>query len=159
MGVEYQMAFTLPANSDHVLAIALSRGERDYSDAERRFANEARPFLIQAYLNALAYSGLRTSRAHEPPLVEGLLAAGLTPREAQVVRLLAFGRSNQHIANELGISDRTVGKHLEHSFRKLGVSDRSTAAGRVWELAEAWSPAVADGQPAGAVGDGHVPAR
>jgi DNA-binding NarL/FixJ family response regulator len=52
-----------------------------------------------------------------------------------VLRLVALGRSNHHIASALGISDRTVGKHLEHSFRKLGVGDRSTAAGRVWELA------------------------
>ena len=48
---------------------------------------------------------------------------------------MARGRSNHHIAVSLGISDRTVGKHLEHGFRKLGVSDRSTAAGRAWELA------------------------
>jgi DNA-binding CsgD family transcriptional regulator len=157
LGVEHQMAFTLPANSERVLAIALGRGGSDYSDEERRFANEARPFLIQAYLNALAYSGLRSSRrAEEPPLVEGLLAAGLTPREAQVVRLVALGRSNQHIAAALGISDRTVGKHLEHSFRKLGVSDRSTAAGRVWELARTLRPEPGAGEPAGARAEGAV---
>jgi DNA-binding CsgD family transcriptional regulator len=139
MGVEHQMAFTLPAGPNRVLAIALSRRARDYSDEERELANEARPFLIQAYLNALAYSSLRSSRARPdaPPMLEALVATGLTGREAQVVRLVALGRSNQHIAAELGISDRTVGKHLEHSFRKLGVGDRSTAAGRVWEIAGA----------------------
>jgi DNA-binding CsgD family transcriptional regulator len=145
LGVEYQMAFTLPASSDRVLAIALSRRGRDYSDAERDFANEARPFLIQAYLNAIAYDALfaRAGEETATPLVDSLQAAGLTGREAEVLRLVALGRSNHHIAAELGISDRTVGKHLEHSFRKLGVGDRSTAAGKVWELAE-----VSDG-PAG----------
>ena len=134
MGVEHQMAFTLPASPERVLAIALSRRERDYSDAERDFANRARPFLIQAYLNAIAFSSLR-DRDDGGQLLGALLAEGLTRREAEVVRLVALGRSNQHIALDLGISHRTVGKHLEHSFRKLGVGDRSSAAGRVWALA------------------------
>ncbi len=55
--------------------------------------------------------------------------------EAQALRLVALGRSNHHVAQALGISHRTVGKHLERGFRKLGVGDRSTASARVWELA------------------------
>jgi len=151
MGVEYQMAFTLPAGSQRVLAIALSRGDRDYSDRERDFADRARPFLIQAYLNALAYGAARAggdgagidgagAGSAEALLLEPLLAAGLTRREAQSLRLVALGRSNQHIAQALGISHRTVGKHLERSFRKLGVGDRSSAAGRAWELARSVPP-------------------
>ncbi len=137
LGVEHQLAFTLPAAPDRVLAIALSRGDRDYSEAERDLANEARPFLIQAYLNAIAFAALGgpSATGAETPLVEAIVAAGLTRREAEVLRLVALGSSNQHVAAELGISDRTVGKHLEHGFRKLGVGDRSTAARRVWELA------------------------
>ncbi len=135
LGVEHQLAFTLPAGPDRVLAIALSRGGRDYTDAERDFANRARPFLIQAYLNAIAFESLRArGAAPAGELLDALIAAGLTRREAQVLRLIALGRSNQHAAAELGISNRTVGKHLEHGFRKLGVADRSTAARRVWEL-------------------------
>jgi DNA-binding CsgD family transcriptional regulator len=153
LGVEHQLAFTLPSNSDRVLAIALSRCSRDYSDAERDFANRARPFLIQAYLNAIAFE---SARARDPgdlvtPLVESLRVVGVTRREAQVLRLVAVGRSNHHIAAELGISDRTVGKHLEHCFRKLGVADRSTAAARVWELAgvdaDGAGAAARDGAP------------
>jgi DNA-binding CsgD family transcriptional regulator len=137
MGVEHQMAFTLPGGPDRILAIALSRGGSDYSDAERDFANRARPFLIQAYLNAIAFESARTQRGEDRAerVVEGLRTAGLTRREAEVVRMVALGGSNQHIALALGISYRTVGKHLEHGFRKLGVGDRSTAAGRAWELA------------------------
>jgi DNA-binding CsgD family transcriptional regulator len=138
LGVEHQLAFTLPAGRDRVLAVALSRGENDFSDTERDLINEARPFLIQAYLNAIAYERLRGERAGlaAAPDTAALTAAGLTAREADVVRLLALGRSNQHIAAELEISDRTVGKHLEHCFRKLGVGDRSSASTRAWELSE-----------------------
>jgi DNA-binding CsgD family transcriptional regulator len=151
MGVEYQMALTLPASNDRVLAIALSRGARDYSDAELDFANEARPYLIQSYLNALAYTSVRADRMGEAILgaLDSLTTEGLTRREAEVLCLVALGRSNQHIAAELGISDRTVGKHLEHGFRKLGVGDRSTAAGRVWELivGEGSGAVVGKGRP------------
>ncbi|MHB8531821.1 MAG: helix-turn-helix transcriptional regulator [Solirubrobacteraceae bacterium] len=144
MGVEHQLAFTLPAGPRRVLAIALSRGDRDYSDAERDFADRARPFLIQAYLNAIAVDSLRcrertpADSGPEPGpagLTERLLEAGLTQREAESLQLVALGRSNQHVASALGISHRTVGKHLERGFRKLGVTDRSSAAARVWELA------------------------
>jgi DNA-binding CsgD family transcriptional regulator len=136
LGVEHQLAFTLPAGPERVLAIALSRGSPDYSDAERDFANRARPFLSQAYLNAIAYEALRSQAVDAGIMIlEPLIAAGLTRREAEVLRLVALGGSNNHVAAKLGISARTVGKHLEHGFRKLRVSDRSTAAARVWQLA------------------------
>jgi len=160
MGVEHQMAFTLPASPDRVLAIALSRGARDYTDQERDFANRARPFLIQAYLNAIAFSALSCGESNAALVDEGagehsgerrgesllgaLRSAGLTRREAEVLRLVAFGSSNHHIAADLGISYRTVGKHLEHSFRKLAVGDRSTAAARAWTLADADADADVD---------------
>ncbi len=147
MGVEHQLAFTLPGGPGRVLAIALSRRDRDYTDSERAFINRARPFLIQAYINALAFESVRAGDVgpRDEHIVDGLLTAGLTGREAEVVRLVALGGSNQHIAAELGISYRTVGKHLEHGFRKLGVGDRSTAAGRAWELAEAAAQASGSG--------------
>ncbi len=138
LGVERQLAFTLPAGPDRVLALALARGRRDYSDFERDVAEHARPFLIQAYRNAIAYELVRSESPNSSggALIQALLDAGLTRREAEVLRLVALGRSNHHIAEELAsISPRTVGKHLEHSYRKLGVSDRSSAAARAWELA------------------------
>ena len=51
------------------------------------------------------------------------------------MRLVALGSSNRHVAGELGVSDRTVGKHLERAFRKLGVQTRSQAPARAWTLA------------------------
>jgi ATP/maltotriose-dependent transcriptional regulator MalT len=139
LGVEHQIAFVLPASPEHVLALALSRGGRDYSNPERDFVELARPFLIQAYRNALAYELLREGEAGTAggALVQTLVAAGLTTREAEVVRLVALGGSNRHVGEVLAISDRTVGKHLERGYRKLGVGDRSSAAARAWELASA----------------------
>ena len=58
----------------------------------------------------------------------------LTPREAEVLSWLAKGKTNRDIADILGMSPRTVNKHLEHIFEKLGVETRSAAtaiAGRL----------------------------
>jgi predicted ATPase/DNA-binding CsgD family transcriptional regulator/DNA-binding XRE family transcriptional regulator len=52
----------------------------------------------------------------------------LTARESDVLRLLAAGMSNGQIAEELGISDRTVGAHLNSIYTKIGISSRTAAA-------------------------------
>ncbi|XAH23938.1 response regulator [Xylophilus sp. GW821-FHT01B05] len=52
----------------------------------------------------------------------------LTPREAEVLSWLAKGKTNRDIADILGMSPRTVNKHLEHIFEKLGVETRTAAA-------------------------------
>jgi DNA-binding NarL/FixJ family response regulator len=51
----------------------------------------------------------------------------LTPREREVLRLLAAGLAANDIAKELFISKKTVGTHLEHIFTKLGVRSRAQA--------------------------------
>jgi DNA-binding NarL/FixJ family response regulator len=51
----------------------------------------------------------------------------LTPRQAEVLRLLARGWTDAQIADELFLSRRTVHAHLREIFRKLGVSHRSAA--------------------------------
>ncbi len=54
--------------------------------------------------------------------------AALTPRETEVLAWLAKGKTNRDIADILGMSPRTVNKHLEHIFEKLGVETRAAAA-------------------------------
>jgi two-component system nitrate/nitrite response regulator NarL len=51
----------------------------------------------------------------------------LTPREIEVVRLLARGMSNKAIAHELGIADITGRLHLRNAFRKMGAGNRADA--------------------------------
>jgi DNA-binding NarL/FixJ family response regulator len=55
-------------------------------------------------------------------------SAALTPRETEVLSWLAKGKTNRDIADILGMSPRTVNKHLEHIFEKLGVETRAAAA-------------------------------
>jgi DNA-binding CsgD family transcriptional regulator len=61
------------------------------------------------------------------------LPGGLTPREAQVLRLVAAGKSNREIAADLVISEHTVARHLQNMFIKLGVSSRSGATAFAFE--------------------------
>ena len=63
-------------------------------------------------LTSGAWSNL-PRRADRPP------AGGLTARELQVLRLVAHGKSNRAIADELGISDKTVARHMSNIFTKL----------------------------------------
>lgn len=60
------------------------------------------------------------------------LPRGLTVRESQVLKQLAFGLSNKEIAAAMGISYETVKEHVQHILRKLGVADRTQAA--VWAV-------------------------
>lgn len=162
MGVEHQIAFTLPATPGRILAIALSRHDPDYSDAERDLIERARPFLIQAWRNAIEHTALREEVAARPGAAQQVDATtlaelerrGLTTRQAEVLSLVARGRSNRDAGAILGISERTVQKHLEHCYRVLGVADRSAAAELLWSLIPPVPPAV---DPRRGL-DGHPPA-
>jgi DNA-binding CsgD family transcriptional regulator len=133
IGLEHQIAFTLPQEPPRLLGVALSRRRGEFDDADRDLLNEARPYLIQSYRNAVAYERLRAAVGTEA-LVTALRAAGLTPREAEVMGLLAQGRSNADLAASLDISTRTGEKHVQNAFAKLGVKTRSQAAAKVWDL-------------------------
>jgi DNA-binding NarL/FixJ family response regulator len=69
---------------------------------------------------------VRALLAQPAPPVPDRMAA-LTRRELQVLRLLAVGRNQREIADELVISPRTVGTHIEHILEKLGVRSRAQA--------------------------------
>jgi DNA-binding NarL/FixJ family response regulator len=52
---------------------------------------------------------------------------GLSTRETQVLRLVATGKTNRAIADELGISEKTVARHISNIFVKLNLSSRAAA--------------------------------
>lgn len=139
MGVEYQMAFTLPHVRDRILGVVLSRRHQDFTDEERDLIEAARPFLIQAYRNATRYSALLAAPSGDrggAPSIDRLERLGLSRRQAEVLRLVATGAAERDIGEQLGISHRTVQKHLERCYRTLGVASRSRAAALAWATLE-----------------------
>lgn len=64
----------------------------------------------------------------EPPEAQHLLAGNISPRELQVLRVLAEGKSNKEIARALNIAETTVKLHMKMLCRKLGVKNRTQAA-------------------------------
>ena len=67
-----------------------------------------------------------------PPEVDRRLAAlrlgpAITPREREILALIAAGRANKEIAAELGVSEDTVKRHVSHILEKLDVNDRAQA--------------------------------
>ena len=59
---------------------------------------------------------------------------GLSPRETEILRLVASGLSNPAIGRALFIGEATVKTHLLHAFEKLGVNDRTRAVTKAMEL-------------------------
>jgi DNA-binding CsgD family transcriptional regulator len=53
--------------------------------------------------------------------------AGLTPREVEVLVLVARGASTRQVARELHITPKTAGNHIERIYAKIGATSRSTA--------------------------------
>ena len=58
---------------------------------------------------------------------------GLTPRELQVLRLIATGKTNKAIAAELYLSERTVDRHVSNIFTKLNLPSRAAATAYAYE--------------------------
>lgn len=65
---------------------------------------------------------------------EETLPEPLTPRETEILRLLALGKKNREVAQDLRVSLSTVKTHIQHLVAKLGVADRTQAAVRAAEL-------------------------
>jgi DNA-binding NarL/FixJ family response regulator len=60
-------------------------------------------------------------------------AGGLTPREVEVLRLVAAGKTNRAVADDLVISEKTVARHVSNIFSKLGVASRSAATAYAYQ--------------------------
>jgi DNA-binding NarL/FixJ family response regulator/tetratricopeptide (TPR) repeat protein len=113
----------------------LAEGARDRAAGQARAAHElagrlgAAPLLT--ILEALARRGRIDLGVQEPP---GPDTPGLTPRELEVLRLVAAGRSNGQIAEALFISRKTASVHVSNILGKLGVHTRTEAAAAAHRL-------------------------
>ena len=77
--------------------------------------------------------GAKPSHRDAEQLLRPTLPDGLTAREAEVLGLVASGRSNLQIAEALVLSEKTVARHLSNIFTKIGVTSRTAAAAYAFE--------------------------
>jgi DNA-binding NarL/FixJ family response regulator len=114
--------------------LALTSYEGD-ADVYRALQAGARGFLLKASLGASLVDAIRRAANGErivPPeiatrLAEFIAQDELTPRELEVLELIAQGMRNREIARAIGRTEATVKMHLKHVMQKLGVTDRTEA--------------------------------
>jgi DNA-binding NarL/FixJ family response regulator len=86
----------------------------------------ASPYLANLHPVVLArLQGAHAAAAPVPAL--SFSGLNLSPREREIVDLLALGKSNKEMADQLSLSSDTIKAHLQHIFRKVGVSSRLEA--------------------------------
>jgi DNA-binding NarL/FixJ family response regulator len=119
---------------DETIIAALKAGARGYltKNADRREISHALHSaaaghtILPPEVTAMLLAGAASAQRARPPIPVGL-PDDLTPREAEVLRLLAAGLSNGEIASELFISEHTVKTHINHVFAKTRSRDRAQA--------------------------------
>jgi DNA-binding CsgD family transcriptional regulator len=123
MGREY-MTVPVSFSMSGMHAVSLRRDRKCFSEEDRLLMNLLAPHLRQAHANTIVFEQAtqHTSRSSMSP--EG----DLTTREREVALWVSEGKTNLEIGLILGISGRTVEKHVEHILRKLGIENRATAA-------------------------------
>jgi DNA-binding CsgD family transcriptional regulator len=107
-----EMAMALPAAPGVVRCVALGRDGRDFSERDLEVLHLVRPYLCETQRDLDATGNVQS----------------LSPRERDVLALVARGKTNVEIAAVLSISPRTAQKHLEHIYDKLGIRRRAGAA-------------------------------
>lgn len=145
-GGEYQLVAHIVIDRLRAIVLTADHREREFSEDEcellgvlaRHYQLAGRRLLRERDLDARIRllekgggdaSGARDGNGKGVPAPDGFRS--LTLRQREVVRWLAEGKSNSEIATILGISARTVAKHLENIFNQLGAGSRLAVA-RGW---------------------------
>jgi DNA-binding CsgD family transcriptional regulator len=132
VGLEHTVAVPLLIDERRLVSVVLNRRGLDFSERDCERLEVLRPHLAFLYRQANRNSAAPGVAEAAPPaaMQEEGGPETLTPRENEVLRWLAHGKTDAEIAALLGLSPRTVQKHLEHIYIKLGVETRTAAVMR-----------------------------
>ena len=117
IGIDHVIAVPLFVDRGLLVSFVLNRNGKDFADRERMLLDLVREPLAALYRHALARQ-------------RGFAVLPVTLREREVLEWLAAGKTDREIGEILGMSPRTVQKHLQHIYEKLGVETRTAAVMR-----------------------------
>ncbi len=130
LALKYEVALLMDTPLGQRLGLSAARVHSDYSNDEMELLTRLGPHLQRAFHHAQTLAQFRSA--------EGSAAAwkdvNLTPRESEILRWAATGRTNPSIAELLGVGRATVKTHFEHIFVKLGVKNRAAAVAALRHL-------------------------
>lgn len=130
LGLKYEVTLLLDTPLGQRLGISVSRALADYSDAEVELVTRLGAHLQRAFHHAQTLAQLSGAQGRAAAWRE----VKLTPRESEILRWAATGRTTPAIAALLGVGPATVKTHLEHIFQKLGVANRAAAVAALRDL-------------------------
>jgi DNA-binding CsgD family transcriptional regulator/GAF domain-containing protein len=146
IGIDHAVAVPLLVNERTLVSFVLNRRGSDFGERDCALLELVRAHLARLYRQAHELERARAALARlEAGGEEATLSIGerlglaspqcfaalpLTPREREVLSWVAAGKTDRDIAGLLGISVRTVQKHLEHCYIALGVETRTAAVMR-----------------------------
>jgi DNA-binding CsgD family transcriptional regulator len=118
MGLWHELLVCLPPQGGLERRILLARqpGDLPYTERDRLLLTLLRPHLI---------------RIRDHVEAQRRTVPALTARQLQLLRRVADGHTNRQIARDLGLSEATVRKHLEHIYARLAVNSRTEAVARM----------------------------
>jgi len=131
-GIEATAALMREAPEARVIMFTTYEGDEDIYRAVQA---GARGYLLKSAPREELLSAIRSVAAGErylPPalahrLAQRMACNDLSPRENEVLQLIARGRSNKEIASDIGIAEDTVKRHVTNLLAKLRVADRTQA--------------------------------
>jgi DNA-binding CsgD family transcriptional regulator len=131
IGIDHVLALPVHRSQGWLVSWVFNRSGRDFSDREAALLDQVRAPLARLFEQTDWMPRIAVAPDDGPPRVLALSPlAPLTPREREVLQWVAAGKTDRDIAAIVGISARTVHKHLQHVYAKLGVETRTAAVMR-----------------------------
>ncbi|WP_405847730.1 response regulator transcription factor [Streptomyces sp. NBC_01518] len=134
MDADHVLAIPLPGTGTPVTGCLVYRAGADFSEDQVRAAEELQPLLAGVEQQRQLLERWRATAASPETREEMPADSRLTPRQVAVLLLLADAMTASAIARRMGISVRTVHKHVEGVYRKLGTRDRVSTVLRAQEM-------------------------
>jgi DNA-binding CsgD family transcriptional regulator len=126
--LDHQAAFAIVVDSQRRMCVAVNRSRHDFS------ADDVAG--LDALRRPLTACAARMAQLERLAIAAPESRATLSQRESDVLSLVASGLTDDQVGRRLGISNRTVNKHLEHIYQKTGLRNRTQAASR-WHQSHA----------------------